>query len=754
VSLIARAERPFRGLLIGRKSAEGSDDHHISLYRAAVSALSARARAEIGAAALPPLAEAMLLAAWLDRRLLGALLRDGLTLAVTTAPPALDLPGLSITAEAVHALLRPPEGEDDPAQLEAAAAKVWRQLIDLPGGVLARLAPLGLDAFALQVLALCLAPDLDARYARVYGFVHDDLTRRRASRALLRRVLDSIDPDGAALAEALAAAAPLRRLGLVRAMAGEMASALADLEAEPVVLCALGADLPAELAAMIRRAPWPGAEAGALAAPSPSDAGQALAGSAPGSRLLLVVGEQAPERRSWAEALLAQLRAPPLRLELPETALTERRDGETVGRQLGLVAWLEGAAPVIDLPAAWQAPEARQAVASLLAPLAALVPLVLLLAGLGWAVPGLPAFATRHQLRLRPLTATARRAVWRQLTAAHRIALQPAELDLLARITLERSEIVQAVSEAETLTWPERRPDAAALRAAGRHLAAAAAPHFARRLPPEFGLDRIVLPPDRHAQLREIVVQVRYAEAVQEGWGFRDLMPYGRGVTALFAGPSGTGKTLSARAIAGELGIDLLQIDLAQVVSKYIGETEKNLSAAFAAAEASGLALLFDEADALFGKRSEVRDAHDRYANIETAFLLQRIEDFTGLVILTTNLRPNLDTAFLRRLQFVIDFPRPDAALRAEIWRRAFPPLAPLAADLDRDLLAERLDLTGGSIQAAALRAAYLAAGEGQPIGMRHVVYACRCELLKHGQLSAERDLAAFAARLVERRPS
>ncbi|MBD0273513.1 MAG: ATP-binding protein, partial [Acetobacteraceae bacterium] len=317
----------------------------------------------------------------------------------------------------------------------------------------------------------------------------------------------------------------------------------------------------------------------------------------------------------------------------------------------------------------------------------------------------------------------------------------------LAGLRLEPSQIARAAAEARAAAWPdERPPDGAALLAAGRRAASVATPRFARRIPPEAGLDRIVLPPDRHAQLREIVVQVRHAARVQEAWGFRELMLYGRGVAALFAGPSGTGKTISARAIAGELGMDLLQIDLAQIVSKYIGETEKNLAAVFAAAEAADVALLFDEADALFGKRSEVKDAHDRYANIETAYLLQRLEEFSGLAILTTNLKPNLDTAFLRRLRFVVDFPRPDAALRAEIWRRAFPPRAPLDPDLDLDVLADSLDLTGGSIQSAALRAAYLAAGEDRPIAMRHLAYACRRELLKLGQLSAERELAALAA--------
>jgi SpoVK/Ycf46/Vps4 family AAA+-type ATPase len=194
---------------------------------------------------------------------------------------------------------------------------------------------------------------------------------------------------------------------------------------------------------------------------------------------------------------------------------------------------------------------------------------------------------------------------------------------------------------------------------------------------PKFALDDVILPRPGRDQLDEIVANVRLASRVLDQWGFGEKLPYGRGVAVLFHGPSGTGKTMAAQGIAGELGIEIFALDLSRVVSKYIGDTEKNIDAVFTDAQRSGAAVLINEADALFGKRSEVKDAHDRYANIEVAYLLQRMEDFEGLAILTTNIRQNLDPAFLRRLRFVIEFPRPDAASREEIWKQCLPEKSP-----------------------------------------------------------------------------
>jgi hypothetical protein len=250
-----------------------------------------------------------------------------------------------------------------------------------------------------------------------------------------------------------------------------------------------------------------------------------------------------------------------------------------------------------------------------------------------------------------------------------------------------------------------------------------------RRIEPQAGWDDLVLHERQTGVLREIVAHVRQRATVHQEWGFGATLRRGLGVTAMFAGGSGTGKTLAAEVMAKELGLDLFVIDLSQVVSKYIGETEKNLRRVFDAAERGGALLLFDEADALFGKRSEVKDSHDRYANLEVSYLLMRMEAYRGLAVLTTNMKNALDTAFLRRIRFVVDFPFPAEDERAEIWRRVLPPQAPVK-DIDPSLLAQ-LTVAGGSIRNIALSGAFLAAEEGDRLQMRHMLAAARTEYLK-----------------------
>ena len=252
---------------------------------------------------------------------------------------------------------------------------------------------------------------------------------------------------------------------------------------------------------------------------------------------------------------------------------------------------------------------------------------------------------------------------------------------------------------------------------------------LAQRIEPVAGWDELVLPEPQRATLREIAAHARHRATVYEDWGFGGRGARGLGISALFAGASGTGKTLAAEVLARELRLDLYRIDLSQVVSKYIGETEKNLRRVFDAAEEGGAVLLFDEADALFGKRSEVKDSHDRYANIEVSYLLQRMEAYRGLAILTTNMKNALDPAFLRRLRFVVQFPFPDAAQRAAIWRRIFPPATPTDG-LDVEQLA-RLNVTGGNIHNIALNAAFLAAEAGEPVRMAHLLRAAHGEYAK-----------------------
>jgi AAA+ superfamily predicted ATPase len=281
-----------------------------------------------------------------------------------------------------------------------------------------------------------------------------------------------------------------------------------------------------------------------------------------------------------------------------------------------------------------------------------------------------------------------------------------------------------------------------------RRLASGHISALAPRIRPQRRWDDLVLDEDRTTRLREVVARSQHRQRVFGEWGFAPFPS--TGVVALFAGPSGTGKTLAAEIVAGELGVDLYKVDLAGLVSKYIGETEKNLSQVFDAAEASNVALFFDEADALFGKRSDVSDAHDRYANIEVAYLLQRLERYEGLVVLATNLATNIDPAFLRRLHVTIDFPMPEEPERRRIWERSLPPGAP-TEDLDLDVLAKLFKLSGGTIRNTALTAAFLAADAGTAITMDIAVEAVQRELRKLGRLLDPAEFGPYADRLKKR---
>lgn len=257
------------------------------------------------------------------------------------------------------------------------------------------------------------------------------------------------------------------------------------------------------------------------------------------------------------------------------------------------------------------------------------------------------------------------------------------------------------------------------------------------KITPRYDWTDLVLPPDPLAQLKELCSRVKYRYQVYQTWGFDRKLSLGKGITALFAGAPGTGKTMAAEVIATDLGLDLYRIDLSQVVSKYIGETEKNLDRIFQAATTSNAILFFDEADALFGKRSEVKDAHDRYANIEVGYLLQKIETYEGIAILASNLRQNLDEAFVRRLQFIVEFPFPDEDYRRQILAVLFPPTAPLAEDLDLPLLARNIRLAGGHLKNIVVAAAFYAAAEGSEDGkirMAHLLQAAQREHQKIGR--------------------
>ena len=316
---------------------------------------------------------------------------------------------------------------------------------------------------------------------------------------------------------------------------------------------------------------------------------------------------------------------------------------------------------------------------------------------------------------------------WQQVTDEHQIAAL-----LSGQFSLNLTDIEQigatlenarALSEAPEMDLTTQLWDTCLLRTRPQLDA------LAQRLETKATWQDLVLPETETAMLRQIAAQVQYRSQVYDDWGFRDRMNRGLGVNALFAGESGTGKTMAAEVIANELRLNLYRIDLSSVVSKYIGETEKNLRRLFDAAEDGGAILFFDEADALFGKRSAVKDSHDRYANIEVNYLLQRIETYRGLAILATNLKGSMDSAFMRRLRFVINFPFPSVESRQEMWQKVFPAQTPVA-ELDYQHLGG-FNLTGGSIHNIAINAAFEAAQAGGPVGMLHILSATRAEFRK-----------------------
>ena len=320
-----------------------------------------------------------------------------------------------------------------------------------------------------------------------------------------------------------------------------------------------------------------------------------------------------------------------------------------------------------------------------------------------------------------------RRARWQAELDALGVSVEDADLEHVAGLFgLGRAQITTAArTVARGLGGPTgARAGRDALTTAARESSTRDLDGIAEEVATDYRWDDLVLPPGTRRRVVELAEAVRHRHRVFDVWSFGRLTGGHASVRALFSGPSGTGKTMSAAVVAGDLGLPLYRVDLSAVVSKYVGETEKNIERILAAAESSNAMLLFDEADALFGKRTEVKDAHDRYANIETAFLLQRIESFDGVVVLATNLAGNLDEAFGRRIHFQVEFPVPDQTLRARLWRHAVPATAPVADDFDPDFLAGMFTMTGGDIRNAALMAAFLAAREDTPIAMSHLVRA------------------------------
>ena len=646
--------------------------------------------------------------------------------------------GLYLSGEAIHRLLdsgRPSPfaaDEADAARYAAAEARAGAARSGRPTRLHRLARDFGLGEPDVEILLIALVPDLDSRFEQFYGYLNDDVTRRRPSIGLALRLCGRSPADAAARAR-LGAHAPLRLGGLLTVEDPERPFLARALRVPDRVTAHLLGDAAPDPRIVDVLTPW-------HEAPGVGDPGPLARSIASGVHLAYLHEDQGGAGTSLAGAALAGAGRAVLGVDLARLAADPRP--EEAVRVLVREARLTGAGLVcapIDVLVRDE-PQLIRLVTD--------VPVPVVLVG---RAPWDAAWSSRPPLLLGAprVDPSARAALWQRsydgpppgddVDVGHLLSpflLTPGQLSLAAR----------SAAQTAVLDGGPLRPDH--VRVGARAQNTAGLDRLARRIEPTVGWSDLVLPPAALAQLRELTARARHRDRVLGDWGMRPGGGRGRGVCALFAGDSGTGKTMSAEVVAADLGLDLYTVDLATVIDKYVGETEKNLERIFSEAAGINGVLLFDEADAIFGKRSEVKDAHDRYANVESAYLLQRMESFDGLAVLSTNLRANLDDAFTRRLDLVVDFPLPDAEHRRVLWERCLGTVLPRAADLDLDFCAEAFELAGGNIRSVAVTAAYLAAEAGGTVTMADLVHAVQREYQKLGRLTLESEFGRYTALL------
>ncbi|WP_046726365.1 ATP-binding protein [Streptomyces humi] len=649
-------------------------------------------------------------------------------------PTATDpLRGLYLSEEAVRHLLSPAPA---PAELPSLDEDFPDRLAEL--GTRLRLTHLD-----TAILLIALAPDLDRTFEPLYGYLNDDVGRRRATTGL------ALDLYGVPAHLAVARArfhptAPLAALGLLTVEEPERPFLSRSLRVPDRVLShLLGDDTPsAALTATLRDVSPTGRPHGGSPAGSPPDGGSAPDRMPADDRAL---GGSSPEGAfadgDFVRRLAGRIAAGPL-----FAYLRERQEGEGQGcavlasRLAGVDAWRCSVTGEEQVPELLR--EARLSGRALVVEAGGdPAPLVRALGAAGdvtvlltAARPYDPQWCDHRDPLV--LEVPSRRATALDAWSA---AL-PADpgFDLAATVApyhLGGDRLARAARAAQDLAAFDGTPLAAGhVRLAARQQSASGLEQHARRIRPAVDWRDLVLPERPLTELRELASRARHRDRVLGDWRLSAGGGRGRGVLGLFAGESGTGKTLSAEVVAAELGLDLYVVQLSSVVDKYVGETEKNLERIFSEADRTDAVLLFDEADAVFGKRSEVKDAHDRYANLESAYLLQRLEAFNGIALLTTNLRANIDEAFTRRLDLVIDFPFPDEEQRLALWRHGLAHV-PSTGETELRPLARDFELAGGSIRSAVVTAAYLAAARAEPVTAADLLEGARREYRKAGRL-------------------
>jgi SpoVK/Ycf46/Vps4 family AAA+-type ATPase len=620
----------------------------------------------------------------------------------------------------------------------------------LPLVRLARLCQL--TSFEVQCLVICAGPELDRRYEKVYGYLQDDVTRKRPSVALAIDLLCGSAEEKIAARMFFDPQAPLFRYHLCR-LAGSTDDIPASLLSRSLVVDDRVVDF------LLGRQRVDARLDEAVRLVMPDEAASAVVDEEIEARIRRVVeardealdggrhnttfhlfGPPGSGKRALAETVCRRLQIPLLVVDLERLLAHAATPGDAI-RLLAREAMLLPAALCLENIDAILNDSAKRATHGkpLLAACRSFSRLTFLVGSRPWVPPDLTAEEPFFAVPVDLPALGASQSVWESSARAASAAIGDVDFGSLAsRFRIGTSQIRDVLVIAGHLArWRSPSDARIAMRDlddACRAIGATQLATLSRKVEPRNGWDELVLPQPTLEQLQELCDHATYRHVVLGEWGFDAKLPLGRGLSALFCGPPGTGKTMAAQVIAGALRLDLYRIDLSQVVSKYIGETEKNLRQVFDQAEAMHAILFFDEADALFGKRSEVKDAHDRYANIEVGYLLQKMEEFDGIAILATNARQNLDEAFVRRLRFIVEFPFPDEEHRRRIWQVTFPRHAPLSPEVDFAGLAREVRLAGGHIRNIGLAAAFSAASAGTPIEMGHLVAAARREFEKLGR--------------------
>jgi hypothetical protein len=633
--------------------------------------------------------------------------------------------------------------DHDPArdqEVGDALARLKHALGARPEPLLARLIRVFmLSELDLAIVCVLLAPELDHELERAYAYALDDFTRKRGDIGFIARLIAAGDaPTIDRVLRRLDDAAPLRRLGVVTvSQASDLPATMrAARLSDRIVGFLRGHDTVDELVhGLVRIRELAPRRSDVVMDPELVQRIARALDDPHGAPRVLLAGPEGAGRGLVAEALFGERGRSSVRIDLPGI-VAEGKVAERMAAALREAA-LRDAAAIIDGGAAIDrdAPRAVvHAIADTTAELA--VPVVFTFTSHpSWLVEVVPAlveldipaplFRERLELWRRALTGAAVTAEDLE-TVASRYAFTGATIARAAHRAVQSARLRDPAQPQVTL---DDLGDSARLMFSHRLGA------MAQRIPIGFAWSDLVLPRDTQEAVREVVRFARYRSFLLEEWGFSAKLPYGRGVSAIMAGPPGTGKTMVAQLLAKELGYDLYRIDLSQVVNKYIGETEKNLAKIFDEAETSHAVLFFDEADSLFARRTEVKSSNDRYANLEVNYLLQRMETFDGVTLLATNLEQGLDEAFKRRVRFSILFELPEEAERKKLWISMFPPKVPLAPNIDWDLMAKRFEMAGGYIKKAALRAALIAAEAHRPITTADLVEAARQEYREMGRI-------------------